>query len=117
MEAATAQMAFFGPRRLRRRRNWAWKSRSFWRLAAQAHWMSTVLSHGAPLRRREDRREDRRLPALSSWRGHSPAQDTRWPAVGKRLMSRPISARIIRAAKGPMPGIVSRRLIRAVKEA
>src|SRR3954449_12549715 len=49
----------------------------------QAHWTSTVLSHGAPLRRRADRR----LPALSSLRGQSPAQDNRWAALGKRLIS------------------------------
>ena len=35
---------------------------------------------------------DRRLPALSSFLGHSPAQEIRWPSVGKRLMSVPISA-------------------------
>ena len=34
----------------------------------------------------------RRLPALSWLPGHIPAQDARWPAVGKRLMSVPISA-------------------------
>ncbi len=49
-----------------------------------------VLSQGAPLRIRVERR----LPALSSFRGHRPAQEIRWPAVGKRLMSMPISATI-----------------------
>ena len=42
--------------------------------------MSTVLSQGAPLRTRVDRR----LPALSSLRGQSPAHEIRWPLVGKR---------------------------------
>ena len=74
----------------------------FLRLAAQAHWTRMVLSQGAPLRRRVERR----LPALSSLRGHSPAQETRWPAVGNRLMSRPISATMTRAASAPTPGIV-----------
>ena len=37
-----------------------------------------VLSHGAPFRSRVERR----LPALSSLRGHNPAQETRWPASG-----------------------------------
>src|SRR5829696_3417365 len=37
MEAATAQTAFFGPRRWRRRWNCARSWPSFWRLAAQAH--------------------------------------------------------------------------------
>ena len=57
-------------------------------VAAQAHWIRVVFSQGAPLRMRVDRR----LPALSSFFGHSPAQEIRWPSVGKRLMSMPISA-------------------------
>jgi hypothetical protein len=39
-------------------------------------------------------RVDSRLPALSSFFGHRPAQEIKCPAVGKRLMSRPISARM-----------------------
>ena len=31
---------------------------------------------------------EHRLPALSWLRGHSPAQEIRWPAVGKRAMCR-----------------------------
>ena len=46
-------------------------------MAAQAHWTSNVLSQGAPLRSREDLR----LPALSFWPGHRPAQETRCPSV------------------------------------
>jgi hypothetical protein len=52
---------------------------------------------------------ERRLPALSSLRGHRPAQEIRWPAVGKRLMSRPISARMRQALNASMPGMVVRR--------
>ncbi len=61
------------------------------------------------------RRADRRLPALSFWPGHRPAQATRCPALGKRLMSRPISARMVVAAKVLTPGIVHSRAIRARK--
>jgi hypothetical protein len=45
------------------------------------------------------------------WRaeGHSPAQDTRWPAVGNRVMSRPVSAMMARARPGLMPGISASR--------
>ena len=39
-------------------------------------------------------RLDRRLPALSSFLGQKPAQEIRFPTVGKRLMSPPISARM-----------------------
>ena len=60
-----------------------------------------VLSHGAPLRRREDLR----LPALSFWLGHIPAQASRCPASGKRLMSVPISARIVVADCPLTPGM------------
>ena len=54
-----------------------------------------------PLRRNEERR----LPALSSLRGHRPAQDTRWAGVGKRLMSKPISDRMTLAATPLTPGM------------
>src|ERR1700758_2489317 len=66
--------------------------------------MRVVLSQGAPLRIRVDRR----LPALSSFFGHRPAQEIGCPAVGKRLMSRPISARMTRALNSSMPGMVVR---------
>lgn len=41
--------------------------------------MSVVFSHGVACRIRVEWR----LPALTSRRGHSPAQETKWPAVGK----------------------------------
>src|SRR5450755_2735008 len=66
-----------------------------------------VLSQGAPLRSREDLR----LPALSFWPGHMPAHASRCPAVGKRLMSRPISARMVVAPRMLMPGTEHRSRI------
>src|SRR3981081_943530 len=102
-EAATAQMAFCGPRLLCNPKNCALYELSFFRLAAQAHCTSMVLSHGAPLRRRVRLR----LPALSFWPGHIPAQATRWPAVAKRLMSVPISDRIVNADSRLTPGMVT----------
>jgi len=62
-------------------------------------------------------REDLRLPALSFWPGHKPAQAIRWPAVAKRLMSRPISARIVAAPKALTPWIVLRSSIKDLKGA
>src|ERR1700747_560478 len=108
IEAATAHAAFFGPRRLFSRRNCALKYQPFLRLAAMAHWTSMVLSHWSPFRNRVDRR----LPALSSLHGHNPAHDKRCPAVGNRLMSGPISARITRADNTSTPGIVIKSKIR-----
>jgi hypothetical protein len=46
------------------------------------------------------------LPALSSLRGHSPAQEIRYPAVEKRVMSVPISETITCAVRSLMPGMV-----------
>ena len=60
---------------------------------------------GAPLRRRVERR----LPALSSLRGQRPAQEIRWPAVGKRLMSVPISETMTCAVRSLTPGMVRNR--------
>jgi len=57
--------------------------------------IKVVLSQGVPLRVRLDRR----LPALSSFLGHRPAQEIRSPTVGKQLMSLPISARMTWALK------------------
>ena len=54
-------------------------------------------------------RVERRLPALSSLRGHRPAQEIRWPAVGKRDMSTPISANTTLAVRPLTPGIVASR--------
>jgi len=75
---------------------------AFLRLAAQAHWTNRVLSHRSSLRNRVEWR----LPALSLLRGHDPAQDKRCPAVGERVMSRPISDKMIHAANTSIPGIV-----------
>ena len=58
------------------------------RLDAQKLSAQVVLSQLALFRTRVERR----FPALSSLRGHKPAQETRWPAVGKRDISTPISA-------------------------
>src|SRR5262249_8536257 len=70
-----------------------------------------VLSQGAPLRKRLERR----LPALSSLRGQMPAQETRWPSDGKRLMSMPISEAITVPASALTPGIELRCLTAARK--
>lgn len=66
---------------------------------------SPRLREGRLLRIRVERRE-RRVPALSSFLGHRPAQDIRCPAVAKRVMSRPISARMTQALNSSMPGMV-----------
>ena len=47
------------------------------------------------------------LPADSFIPGHTPAQDARWPAVGKIVMSAPVSAMITSATVCEMPGIVT----------
>src|SRR5262249_1992998 len=62
---------------------------------------SVVLSQVPPLRRRRDRR----LPALSSLRGHMPAHEMRCAAEGNRLMSIPISETTMCAPRFLMPGI------------
>ncbi len=51
------------------------------------------------------------------WRadGHSPAQDTRWAAVGNRDISRPVSAMMARARSALMPGISASRAPRAAR--
>jgi hypothetical protein len=64
-----------------------------------------VLSHGAPLRVRVERR----LPALSSFLGHIVAQDSKCPAVGKRATSTPISATRTCAVSSLTPSIVVSR--------
>jgi hypothetical protein len=51
------------------------------------------------------------FPADSLTPGANFAQDTRCPAVGNRLMSIPISARITQAAMALMPGISSSRVL------
>jgi hypothetical protein len=44
-------------------------------------------------------RVERRLPALSSFRGHKPTHEMKCAAVGKRFMSVPISATITRGCE------------------
>lgn len=68
-----------------------------------------VFNQGAPLRNRLRLR----LPALSFWPGHKPAHATKWPAVAKRLMSRPISERIVSAESRLTPGIVTSKRIKS----
>src|SRR5438132_14024288 len=80
-------------------------------MAPQAHWMSVALSQRPP---RWMRRE-RWRPALSSRRGERRAQERRWPAGGKRLMSVPISARMTGAAVGLTPG-TGRPLAKAARK-
>src|SRR5499427_7769386 len=104
IEAATARMAFLGPRRLVMRRNWARKYESRVRAADHAAWTRVVLSQGLL----ERVRVESRLPALSCKRGQRPAHETRWAAVGKRVMSKPISATITRATVSLTPGMVIR---------
>lgn len=63
IELATARIAFFAPRRLLMRRNWARAgSLSFFRVAAHVALISVGLSQGALCRVRVERR----LPALSA---------------------------------------------------
>ena len=47
--------------------------------------------------------------------GATPAQEARWSALGKRVISVPISATIISAVRRATPGIVSSRLHRLFK--
>jgi hypothetical protein len=55
-------------------------------------------------------RVERRFPALSSWRAHRPAQEIKWPGLGKCAMSTPISATTTWATRSLIPGtVVSRR--------
>ena len=105
MEWLTATAAFFLPMRRARRQNWAARYVSRRCPARQAHWLSISPSQGSPGRVLPERR----LPPVMLVPGASPAQEARWPAVGKRLMSTPISAMIASAARSPTPGMVQRR--------
>jgi hypothetical protein len=69
------------------------------------------LQPGAPLRMRVERR----LPALSSFLGQRPEQEMRCAAVGNRLISVLISARITRAERSLIPGMLISRGIRGRK--
>src|SRR5271156_4962328 len=94
--------AFLAPRRDLMRRNCARRYVAFTRIADQAAVTSVVLSHVPDLRTRVLRR----LPALSSLRGHKPAHEMRFPGVENRVMSVPISATITLATTSLTPGIV-----------
>src|SRR5262245_36739300 len=107
MDEATARMAFLGPRRLLRRRNCARRYVSLVRAAAQAACTRVVFNQGLLGRVRVERR----LPALSSRRGQRPAQETRWPAVGKRVISKPISATKTRATVSLTASIIINRSV------
>ncbi|KOT93221.1 hypothetical protein ADK86_19495 [Streptomyces sp. NRRL F-5755] len=52
-------------------------------------------------------RPDLATPADSFIPGQTPVQEARWPAVANCAMSPPVSAMMIWAAAGPMPGMVS----------
>src|SRR6266446_9916605 len=71
------------------------------------------LEPGAPRRRRVDRR----LPALSSLRGHRPAEERRCAALANRPMSVPISDRMTWALSSLTPGIVLSCLTASRKQA
>src|SRR5574337_1123117 len=94
-------MAFLAPRRDLRRANCALRYEFLVRIAPHAALISDVFSHGAPLRILRERC----LPALSSSLGHRPAHEIRWLAVGKRLISSPISPASTRAVVSFTPGI------------
>ena len=57
------------------------------------------------------------LPAEELIPGANFAHEARWPGVGNRVMSRPISAMMIAAAVGPIPGISSSRAAASAKGA
>jgi hypothetical protein len=50
---------------------------------------------------------ERRLPPVRLLPGQRPAQEARWPAVGNTVMSVPISAMIVSAARLPTPVMVA----------
>ena len=74
-------------------------------LAAYAASVRVTRSQGLPLRVLPVLR----WPALSWLPGHIPAQLAKWPAVGKRPMSVPISAGMTSADQRPPPGSESSR--------
>ena len=73
------------------------------RATAQAASVSACRSQRDPGRVRPERR----LPPEALLPGQIPAHDARWPAVGKRVMSRPHSATSASAVRRATPGIVS----------
>src|SRR3954453_6653155 len=104
MVCATAKMALVSPRLpKRRRKRWYCAPRKVLRVRVAAQAASTIAVRNAVLPLRA--RPEGRLPADSWLPGHSPAQEARCAAVGKRVMSGPASARITHAVRGPSPGI------------
>src|SRR5215472_14091825 len=104
MERATATWALALPRR--RAIRWYRSPRKVVvRAAALAAWLREPRSQVSPWPFFPARA---RVP---DWRadGHSPAQDTRWAAVGNLVMSRPVSAMMERARSGLRPGISASR--------
>ena len=73
------------------------------RVAASAASCSAIPRNLLPLRRRPERC----LPADWSLPGQRPAQEARCPALGKTLMSVPISATIASAVRSATPVIVA----------
>src|SRR5829696_4142893 len=102
---ATATAARFLPRLPAIRRNFRDRCVPLARDAAHAAWTSAVFSQVFP----GAVRPVRRLPALSWLPLARPAHDDRWPAVGNRPMSRPISATTTSATRESTPGIVTKR--------
>src|SRR5260221_4841885 len=102
-ECATATAARLAPRRAARRRYCAaLEVAGFIRRAACAASTKAARTHGLPVRVRPLCR----LPALSGLPGPRPTQEARWPALGKRLISLPISAKMTAAVRWPTPGSV-----------
>src|SRR4051812_18075575 len=81
------------------------------RCGCHSLWHSVVvllaLRRGEVMLRRQ--REVMFFPADWLTPGAKRTHEHRWPAVGKRDMSSPISARMVQAAVAPTPGISSRR--------
>src|SRR5947208_1234425 len=91
---ATATTAFWRPRRRATRWNWGMEGGVRFLTAAQA--TSPMIPRSQTVPRLTGPLS--RLPALCWLLGHRPAQEARCPALGKRLMSGPISARMALAA-------------------
>ena len=84
------------------------KNMPSWRLLSEWVAASTMRSQREPCLEMWPRRV---CSALERSVGVSPAQPHRWSASGKRAMS-PISARMMAAVVGPIPGMGSSRLVR-----
>src|ERR671930_2808550 len=99
MVCPTAIRARFFPRRAAIRRYWAARYVFFvleatWAISTRICRSQRLPFHVLPLKR---------LPPLSWFPGHLPAQEARCLALGKRLRSVPISAIRLAAARCPTP--------------